>query len=218
MRQVDRGKSLGEQALLARGVAVVRGDAGVGALSLDRAVAREDGNSVDPNELTLAEARDALKAKRISARELTQAHLDAMAKARVLNAYIRETPDQALKMADASRLPSCPETSMAKITYIAPDGQEFVVEAAAGTTVMENAVRNDVPGIEAECCGACSCATCHVYVDEEWMDAVGQPEVMEEDMLDFAWHPDPATSRLTCQLKVTDALDGLVVRMPERQI
>ncbi|GAA4524201.1 2Fe-2S iron-sulfur cluster-binding protein [Chelativorans composti] len=105
---------------------------------------------------------------------------------------------------------------MAKITYIAPDGQEFVVEAAAGTTVMENAVRNDVPGIEAECGGACSCATCHVYVDEEWMDAVGQPEVMEEDMLDFAYDVRP-NSRLSCQIRVTDALDGLIVRIPERQ-
>jgi len=105
---------------------------------------------------------------------------------------------------------------MAKITYIAFDGTRFEVEAENGSTVMENAVRNSVPGIEAECGGACACATCHVYVDEAWTDAVGQPEPMEEDMLDFAFDVRPS-SRLSCQIRVSDELDGLVVSVPERQ-
>jgi 2Fe-2S ferredoxin len=105
---------------------------------------------------------------------------------------------------------------MAKITYIAFDGTTFNVEAENGSTVMENAIRNAVPGIEAECGGACACATCHVYVDDAWTDVVGEPEAMEEDMLDFAYDVRPS-SRLSCQIKVRDALDGLVVRVPERQ-
>ncbi|MGL4406117.1 MAG: 2Fe-2S iron-sulfur cluster-binding protein [Notoacmeibacter sp.] len=105
---------------------------------------------------------------------------------------------------------------MAKITYIAFDGTEFVVEAQNGSTVMENAIRNQVPGIEAECGGACACATCHVYVDDAWSSIVGKAEPMEEDMLDFAFDVRP-TSRLSCQIKVSDKLDGLVVRTPERQ-
>ena len=105
---------------------------------------------------------------------------------------------------------------MTKITYIASDGARFDVEAQNGSTVMENAIRNSVPGIEAECGGACACATCHVYVDEEWTDRVGPPQPMEEDMLDFAWEPQP-NSRLSCQITVSDDLDGLIVRVPERQ-
>jgi 2Fe-2S ferredoxin len=105
---------------------------------------------------------------------------------------------------------------MAKLTYITHDGARFDVEAQAGSTVMENAVRNQVPGIEAECGGACACATCHVYVDEAWSGAVGKAGPMEEDMLDFAYDIRP-NSRLSCQIKVSDALDGLVVRVPERQ-
>ncbi len=105
---------------------------------------------------------------------------------------------------------------MAKITFIAADGTRYEVEAENGSTVMENAIKNSVPGIEAECGGACACATCHVYVEEAWMEAVGQPEVMEEDMLDFAWEVSP-TSRLSCQIKVSDELDGLVVRVPAEQ-
>ena len=105
---------------------------------------------------------------------------------------------------------------MAKITYKTHDDKTFEVEAASGTTVMENAIKNSVPGIEAECGGACACATCHVYIDEQWAEKVGSPEVMEEDMLDFAWEVQP-TSRLSCQVKVTDELDGLVVRIPEKQ-
>ncbi len=105
---------------------------------------------------------------------------------------------------------------MAKITYITHDDQKFEIEAAAGTTVMENAIKNSVPGIEAECGGACACATCHLYIDESWTEKVGGPEAMEEDMLDFAWEMQ-ANSRLSCQVKVTDELDGLVVRIPEKQ-
>jgi len=81
---------------------------------------------------------------------------------------------------------------------------------------MEAAIRNLVPGIEAECGGACACATCHVHVDDKWMDATGKAAPMEEDMLDFAFDVRP-TSRLSCQIKVTDELDGLIVRVPERQ-
>ena len=105
---------------------------------------------------------------------------------------------------------------MAKITYIAHDGTNFEVDAPNGTTVMENAIKNAVPGIEAECGGACACATCHVYVDEKWTGEVGPAEAMEEDMLDFAYEVQP-NSRLSCQIKVRDELDGLVVRVPERQ-
>ena len=105
---------------------------------------------------------------------------------------------------------------MTKITYIAFDGTRFEVNAENGSTVMENAIRNSVPGIEAECGGACACATCHVYVDEAWSALVGEPEAMEEDMLDFAFDVRP-TSRLSCQIKVRAELDGLVVKVPERQ-
>ncbi|MCO5071343.1 MAG: (2Fe-2S)-binding protein [Rhizobiaceae bacterium] len=105
---------------------------------------------------------------------------------------------------------------MTKLTFIAFDETHFDVDAENGSTVMENAIRNSVPGIEAECGGACACATCHVYVDEAWTDIVGEPEAMEEDMLDFAYDVRP-NSRLSCQIKVRDELDGLVVRVPERQ-
>ncbi|WP_249694064.1 2Fe-2S iron-sulfur cluster-binding protein [Stappia sp. WLB 29] len=105
---------------------------------------------------------------------------------------------------------------MPKITYISADGAETVVDAPVGSTVMENAIKHMVSGIEAECGGACACATCHVYVDDAWTGVTGSPEPMEEDMLDFAYDVQP-TSRLSCQIKVTDAMDGLVVRVPERQ-
>lgn len=107
---------------------------------------------------------------------------------------------------------------MAKITYVEHNGTEHVVEVANGLTVMEGARDNNIPGIEADCGGACACSTCHVYVDPAWVEKLPAKDDMEEDMLDFAYQPDPATSRLTCQLKVTDALDGLVVKMPEKQI
>ena len=105
---------------------------------------------------------------------------------------------------------------MAKITFIAADGARYEVGAENGSTVMENAIRNGVPGIEAECGGACACATCHVYVDEAFRAATGEPEPMEQDMLDFAYDVRP-NSRLSCQIRVSDALDGLVVTVPERQ-
>ena len=105
---------------------------------------------------------------------------------------------------------------MAKITYIAHDGSSRTLEVKTGLTVMEGAVKNNVPGIDADCGGACACATCHVYVDAAWADKTGTPTAMEESMLDFAENVEP-NSRLSCQIKVTDALDGLVVRMPESQ-
>jgi 2Fe-2S ferredoxin len=105
---------------------------------------------------------------------------------------------------------------MPKLTVVAFDGTRFEIDAENGSTVMENAVKNGVPGIEAECGGACACATCHVYVDEAWTEKVGKPEVMEEDMLDFAFEPKPV-SRLSCQVKMTDEFDGLVVHVPEQQ-
>jgi 2Fe-2S ferredoxin len=105
---------------------------------------------------------------------------------------------------------------MPKIIYIEHDGKKRTVDAPVGTTVMENAIKNGVPGIVAECGGACSCATCHVHVDEAWKEKVGPPSPMEEDMLDFAFDVRP-TSRLSCQIKVTDELDGLVVHTPAQQ-
>jgi len=105
---------------------------------------------------------------------------------------------------------------MAKITFIGTDGTRYEVEAENGSTVMENAIRNGVPGIEAECGGACACATCHVYIGEEWRPLTGTAEPMEEDMLDFAYDLR-SNSRLSCQIKVTDELDGLIVTVPERQ-
>jgi 2Fe-2S ferredoxin len=105
---------------------------------------------------------------------------------------------------------------MPKITFIQPDGTETAVEADVGFTVMEVAKKNSIDGIEAECGGACACATCHVYVDDAWREAVGGPSEMEEDMLDFAFDVRP-TSRLSCQIKVSGALDGLIVRIPEKQ-
>jgi len=105
---------------------------------------------------------------------------------------------------------------MARITFVGTDGTRYEVDAENGSTVMENAIRNGVPGIEAECGGACACATCHVYVAEEWRSRTGVAEPMEEDMLDFAFDLRP-NSRLSCQIKVTDDLDGLVINVPERQ-
>ena len=105
---------------------------------------------------------------------------------------------------------------MPKITYIEHDGTERTVDAEVGATVMETAIRNSVPGIVAECGGACSCATCHVHVDEAWSEKVGPPSAMEEDMLDFEFDVKP-TSRLSCQIKVSDELDGLIVRTPSQQ-
>lgn len=107
---------------------------------------------------------------------------------------------------------------MAKITFVEHNGTEHVVEAAAGLTVMEAARDNNVPGIDADCGGACACSTCHVYVTDAWTGKLPGIEAMEEDMLDFAFEPKPGVSRLSCQLKVTEALDGLVLKLPEKQI
>jgi 2Fe-2S ferredoxin len=105
---------------------------------------------------------------------------------------------------------------MVKITFRQPDGSEMVVDATPGTTVMEAAKLNLVPGIEAECGGACACATCHVYVDDAWVDKTGARSSMEEDMLDFAFEVRDE-SRLSCQIKVTPELDGLIVKVPAKQ-
>ncbi len=105
---------------------------------------------------------------------------------------------------------------MVKITFIDVAGAARTVGAEIGSTVMESAIKNSIPGIEAECGGACACSTCHVYVDEAWRAKTGEPAPMEEDMLDFAFEVKP-NSRLSCQIKVTEELDGLVVRTPERQ-
>ena len=105
---------------------------------------------------------------------------------------------------------------MPKIKYIEHSGKEHEADVPAGWSVMEGAVKNLVPGIDADCGGACACATCHVFVDEAWLAKLPKKEDMEETMLDFA--PDmAANSRLSCQIKVTPALDGLVVRMPKSQ-
>jgi ferredoxin, 2Fe-2S len=105
---------------------------------------------------------------------------------------------------------------MPKITFIEANGTARTVEGETGSTVMETAIRNAIPGIEAECGGACSCATCHVYVDDAWTAIVGKAAPMEEDMLDFAFDVR-SSSRLSCQIKVRAELDGLVVNTPAKQ-
>jgi ferredoxin, 2Fe-2S len=105
---------------------------------------------------------------------------------------------------------------MAKITFIQHNGNEITADGIAGMTVMETAVKNQVPGIDADCGGACACATCHVYVEPDWVAKTGKRNPMEEDMLDFAFDVRD-NSRLSCQIKVSDALDGLRVKVPEKQ-
>ncbi|MDO9527282.1 MAG: 2Fe-2S iron-sulfur cluster-binding protein [Gemmobacter sp.] len=107
---------------------------------------------------------------------------------------------------------------MARITYVEHNGRKHEIDVPNGLTVMEGARDNGVPGIEADCGGACACSTCHVYVAPEWVEKLPPKDAMEADMLDFAWQPNPVLSRLTCQLRVTAALDGLVVNLPEKQI
>lgn len=106
---------------------------------------------------------------------------------------------------------------MPRITFISHDGAEHTVDGEAGLSVMRAAIDNLVPGIDADCGGECSCATCHVYVDPGWMAKVGQPGDREESMLDLNPEREP-NSRLSCQIPVTDALDGLVVKVPEFQM
>jgi 2Fe-2S ferredoxin len=105
---------------------------------------------------------------------------------------------------------------MPKITYIEHNGTKHDVEVPVGHTVMEGARDNNIPGIEADCGGACACATCHVFVDAAWIDKTGKPGSMEESMLDFAEGVTPL-SRLSCQISMTPDLDGIVVRLPAAQ-
>ena len=106
---------------------------------------------------------------------------------------------------------------MPKITYIEHDGKSHEIEVANGLSVMEGAVQNNIPGIDADCGGSCACATCHVYVDEKWFIKLPKKDSAEEDMLDMAYEPKKF-SRLSCQLTVTNELDGLVVKMPSKQV
>ena len=105
---------------------------------------------------------------------------------------------------------------MAKITYIEHSGKSHVVEVPNELSVMEGAVQNSIPGIDADCGGSCACATCHVYVDEKWFDKLPDIENAEQDMLDVAFEPKKF-SRLGCQITITKDLDGLVVKMPSKQ-
>jgi len=105
---------------------------------------------------------------------------------------------------------------MPKITYQTHDGRTFAVDANLGQSLMEAAVKNSVPGIEADCGGACACATCHVYLDAGWREVVGPPADLEASMLDFVGEVTP-DSRLACQISVNERLEGLVVRIPGTQ-
>ena len=106
---------------------------------------------------------------------------------------------------------------MTKITYIEHDGKTHTIEVATGLSVMEGAVQNNIPGIDADCGGSMACATCHVYVKEGWFNKLPEKEDGEEDMLDMAFEPKK-NSRLSCQLMVSDQIDGLVVNLPEKQV
>jgi 2Fe-2S ferredoxin len=106
---------------------------------------------------------------------------------------------------------------MPKLTYVLPDGTRRDVEASAGTSVMEAAIKHNVRGIDAECGGCLSCATCHVYVDEEWLAKLPAPDPDEEDMLGFVAAERQPNSRLSCQLKLDEELSGIVVTIPPRQ-
>jgi len=105
---------------------------------------------------------------------------------------------------------------MPRIVFIEASGRDYEIEAEVGLSLMENAVRNGIDGIVAECGGACSCATCHVYIDKAWLDKVGAPNAIEQEMLDLAYDTQ-ANSRLSCQIKVNDELDGLTIHIPARQ-
>ena len=105
---------------------------------------------------------------------------------------------------------------MPKITYVEHNGKTHVQEVPNGLTVMEGAVQNNIPGIDADCGGSCACATCHVYIDEKWFSKLPNKESAEEDMLDMAFEPKN-NSRLSCQLIVSDELDGLEVNIPSKQ-
>ncbi len=106
---------------------------------------------------------------------------------------------------------------MAKITYIEHNGKSHTINVANGLTVMEGAIQNDIPGIDADCGGSMACATCHVYVKEEWFARINKKTEGEDDMLDQA-HEPKKNSRLSCQISVSDEIDGLVVNLPEKQV
>ena len=105
---------------------------------------------------------------------------------------------------------------MAKITYVEHSGKLHTIQVQNGLTVMEGAVQNNIPGIDADCGGSMACATCHVYVKEEWFNKLPKKEDGEEDMLDMAYEPNKF-SRLSCQLTVSDKLEGMIVNLPEKQ-
>ncbi len=105
---------------------------------------------------------------------------------------------------------------MAKITYQTHDNKTYTIDVQNGLTVMEGAIQNDITGIDADCGGGMACATCHVYVKEQWLDKLSPKEDGEEDMLDMAFEPKN-NSRLSCQLIVSDELDGLEVNIPSKQ-
>ena len=105
---------------------------------------------------------------------------------------------------------------MPKITYIEHNKKTHTVDVPNEFTVMEGAAQNNIPGIDADCGGACACATCHVYVDEKWFGKIKKKDDAEQDMLDMAFEPNKF-SRLSCQITVSDELDGLVVKMPSKQ-
>ena len=106
---------------------------------------------------------------------------------------------------------------MAKITYITQDNQNHTLDVQNGLTVMEGAVQNDIPGIDADCGGSMACATCHVYVKDEWYDKLDEKSEGEDDMIDQAYEPKK-NSRLSCQITVSDKIEGLVVHLPEKQV
>jgi len=121
-----------------------------------------------------------------------------------------------MSLQETPRSTEANKETMPKITFIEHDGTVHTVEAELGSTVMETALKNDIGGIVAECGGSCTCATCLVHVDEKWFAVVGPPSAEEEDMIDTAFEVTE-TSRLSCQIKVTEELDGLIVRTPSYQ-
>ena len=106
---------------------------------------------------------------------------------------------------------------MSKVTYIEKDGKSHTIDVQNGLTVMEGAVQNDIPGIDADCGGSMACATCHVYVKDDWYDKLDEKNEGEDDMIDQAYEPKK-NSRLSCQITVSDKIEGLVVHLPEKQV
>ncbi len=106
---------------------------------------------------------------------------------------------------------------MTKITYIEHNGNEHTIDVQNGLTVMEGAVQNDVPGIDADCGGSMACATCHVYVKDDWYDKLDAKSEGEDDMIDQAYEPKK-NSRLSCQITISDKIEGLIVYLPEKQV